>query len=79
MADATNFVSCVCHNVSDFVSNKTWIAMTSPSLFQISPLDMLLESAINLLFYFVTLILIPDISFPADLVSFTSAHTNSGY
>ena len=62
---------------SDFVSNKTWIAMTSPSLFQISPLDMLLESAINLLFYFVTLI--PDISFPADLVSFTSAHTNSGY
>ena len=63
--------------VSDFVSNKTWIVMTSPSSLQIAPFDMLLVSAVNLLFYFVTHI--QDISFPVDLVSFASAHNNSGY
>ena len=43
--------------------------MTSPSSLQIAPSDMLLMSAINLVFYFVTHI--QNISFPVDLVFFT--------
>jgi len=76
MADTIDFVSCVCH-IYFWLRVEYNLDMTSPSSLQIAPSDMLLVSAVNLLFSFVTHI--QDISFPVDLVSFVSAHNNSGY